>query len=382
MLYKKILLTFLFFFIVVTTYSGDKKLVPATGLILVFIVLGVLFLKNNLIVNKYQKVYAFSFLLWIIFLCFSSIHSSSILYGSNKLLFMILYYIFGLVLMLSNIDHNIDRYSILLALCLLLVMLVSFGNPIEVITNINNRFYRLGEEAESNPIVVARGMGMILIFMLFSFSISRSMVIKAIVCILIIITFIYMLVTGSKGPALSLFVSLLILHIVFSNGMKYKLLALVFVIIVGFYFNYFSFGDGFFTERYLNEGSATSRLSQYKLIISAIVDSSAINFIFGHGLGGYSYISTGADIRDYPHNLTLEVLYELGLFGLAMLGWLFIYPIYVRYKNTGEINSFTVILLFFIINTQFSGDLLSNTMWIVFAFLTLSSVSRVELQKL
>lgn len=378
----KNIFTYLFLFIVITTYSGDKKLIPVTVLILIFIFFGIVFLKKNIKLYKFQKTYSLVFLFWIIYLCFSTIYSPSILYGTNKLLFITFYYIFGLVLMFSNIAYNINKHSIFMALVMLVVMYFSFGTPIEALSNTNNKFYRLGSEAESNPIVLARGLGLIIILMLFSFNIRKSVISKILIISVIFITFLYMFVSGSKGPALSLFLSLIFLNILFTDGIKYKLIGVVFVCLFAFSIKYFDFGDGFLAERYLNQGSATSRFDQYKLIINSIVDSNPINLIFGYGLGGYSYISSGTDIRDYPHNLILEVVYELGVVGFFLLIWLFLYPIHMQYKYKKKINAYTVILLFFIINAQFSGDLLSNTMWIIFAFLTLSSIPRNELNKL
>ena len=45
---------------------------------------------------------------------------------------------------------------------------------------------------------------------------------------------------------------------------------------------------------------------------------SPTSLLFGYGIGSFSYEYTGIDGRGYPHNLVLEILFELGLIGLLI----------------------------------------------------------------
>lgn len=42
------------------------------------------------------------------------------------------------------------------------------------------------------------------------------------------------------------------------------------------------------------------------------------SFLFGYGIGSFGSITQGSDIRLYPHNMILEIWFELGLIGLAL----------------------------------------------------------------
>ena len=43
------------------------------------------------------------------------------------------------------------------------------------------------------------------------------------------------------------------------------------------------------------------------------------NPFFGNGLGSFGYLYRGFDVRDYPHDMLLEVLSELGIFGVVII---------------------------------------------------------------
>jgi len=48
------------------------------------------------------------------------------------------------------------------------------------------------------------------------------------------------------------------------------------------------------------------------------------SFLFGYGIGSFGEVAKGTDIRLYPHNMILEVWFELGLVGLLLLlAWVF-----------------------------------------------------------
>jgi O-antigen ligase len=383
MLTKRSVLNFLFVFILVTIYSGDRKIVPATGLIVFFILTCILFMRKLTNFNKIEFHYCIQSVFWLAFLYLTTIYSPSINYGTNKLLFLTLYTIWGIFLLGTSTNVSSVKFSVILTLCLLSIMYISFGTPLDVIGHLSNRFYRLGEEATSNPIVVGRGMGMIIILLIFSLKEKINLQMKFFILALIIISSVYMVSTGSKGPVLSLIASFMIVYVLLSNhdySIKYKLCATVsLVVILFFVFHYISNGDGFLHQRFLNEGSSISRISQYDSVIKAIINSSIQDMTFGHGLGSYSYLSTGMDIRDYPHNLMLEVLYETGVIGLILIVVMFSYPFVMRYIYFKKPDPTIVLFVYYIINAQFSGDLLSNPLWIVFGFLTLSIIRHERL---
>src|ERR1035437_1758125 len=64
-------------------------------------------------------------------------------------------------------------------------------------------------------------------------------------------------------------------------------------------------------------GTAVQRLGYY----GAALDSWLKRPLLGWGIGGWSMAYWHQDIREYPHNLFLEVLVEQGLVGLLLLSF-------------------------------------------------------------
>ncbi|MGK0420374.1 MAG: O-antigen ligase [Polaribacter sp.] len=71
----------------------------------------------------------------------------------------------------------------------------------------------------------------------------------------------------------------------------------------------------------LNSGgggkSIEGRVGMLNFSFDKIVHSPT-SLVFGYGIGSFWYEYTGIDGRGYPHNLVLEILFELGLIGLLI----------------------------------------------------------------
>lgn len=119
--------------------------------------------------------------------------------------------------------------------------------------------------------------------------------------------------------------------------------------------------------------SLSGRFNRFETALQMIID----NPLFGQGVGSFSYKYGGITASEYPHNIFLEVISEMGIIGLAGLLFLIIYVIY-RY-NKIDINksyeimkmSVTILLitLFLFLSVNSSGDLIENR--IFFAILGL-----------
>jgi O-antigen ligase len=86
--------------------------------------------------------------------------------------------------------------------------------------------------------------------------------------------------------------------------------------------------------------------------------------LFGHGIGSWPVIVLGADVRDYPHNIMLEILVELGVVGafffLALLAAA-LKGLFGSVTRGGPIEmSVAVSLASALINAMISGDLPDN----------------------
>lgn len=82
-------------------------------------------------------------------------------------------------------------------------------------------------------------------------------------------------------------------------------------------------------------------------------------FVFGEGIGSFGILYTGVDGREYPHNIYLEVLFELGVIGLIPFLFFTIVPFWYR-RNA----FYMALMLYFFLNALKSGDLTS--IWILF----------------
>lgn len=83
------------------------------------------------------------------------------------------------------------------------------------------------------------------------------------------------------------------------------------------------------------------------------------NHIFGEGIGSFGILFTGVDAREYPHNIYLEVLFELGIFGLIPFLLFTLIPFWYKSKTF-----YKVFLIYYFLNSLKSGDLTS--LWILF----------------
>ena len=86
--------------------------------------------------------------------------------------------------------------------------------------------------------------------------------------------------------------------------------------------------DGLFSSDNDMGDSANTRVELIYFSIAHIF-SSVFVFLFGTGIGSFGYEWTGVDMRLYPHNIILEILFELGFIGLLIFG----YILYILWKN-------------------------------------------------
>ncbi|MCF2857406.1 O-antigen ligase family protein [Pseudoalteromonas sp. SMS1] len=72
--------------------------------------------------------------------------------------------------------------------------------------------------------------------------------------------------------------------------------------------------------------------------INHIVDSwmhIKSNPLLGYGFGSYGMVTTGLDIRSYPHNIFIEIWFEIGLLGLLAFTLFCFYHLGLTYRKIG-----------------------------------------------
>jgi len=252
------------------------------------------------------------------------------------------------------------------------------------------------EALGSNYLAVGRISGIAILSALPFFFVIKQKLYKF--CLLFIMgLFIFsMFISGGRGPLVSFVSSIVFLLTYFGiNSLKikrnkfvvnkrnlkvlsYLVLFFIFALFIVMYFrNYFLtiFSRMMLLEN-LSEASTETRLELYNTAV-IFIKSSPRNIV-GLGIGGFSVLYCGYDVRLYPHNIFLEIASELGILGFFAFVFI-IYRSFVRvlsnireskiemdyYLNIGLLLN----LAFMLINSSVSGDINDNRL--LFAILGL-----------
>ena len=97
------------------------------------------------------------------------------------------------------------------------------------------------------------------------------------------------------------------------------------------------------------------------------------SFIFGYGIGSFGIITGGLDIRMYPHNMILEVWFELGMIGLSLfLVWI-VYILWELRRLPARFFSYWLLLYIFL-NLMKSSSLIDiRTEFAIFALFSVQN---------
>jgi O-antigen ligase len=109
-----------------------------------------------------------------------------------------------------------------------------------------------------------------------------------------------------------------------------------------------------------SSGSAGERLDYYRATLAAIPDHP----LLGGGVGSWSRFYYGNDLRNYPHNLFLEIAFEEGLLGLAVfLTFLLLVAgsiLRMLRESRSHFLALGLMVLYCLLVSLFSGDLDDN----------------------
>lgn len=251
---------------------------------------------------------------------------------------------------------------------------------------------RAGEEMNLGSITIARiiGMGLFLIVVTFrqkSFKAFIGLPISAVSAGLLIYLFIP---TGSRGPLASAILASIPVLFFRTGNSRFQRVAVpcvaLFFFLIGFsYFQHTELADSLGFNRLLyifqDQQLGTSELARLSL-----QDAAIDGFISSHGLGlgtgGYaSYLGVE---REWPHNMPLEILSELGLPGillfLIILGstvWRWLILVRTPTESTVFEDGILSLWLYFFLNSLVSYDINSNFgFWVTMAFPWLVGVPR------
>ncbi|TYR72626.1 O-antigen ligase family protein [Rossellomorea vietnamensis] len=328
------------------------------------IALRILSYRKQIILNK-NMIFVILFFVYI-FLSWG-ISSPAPGYGMYKLMGCALAIFLAFIPNLMNYTYldikKFYRFYLYFNLILILFMLSLSEN---LFSTLNTRLI-IGE---INPIWLSRFLGEVIILLLYLFNNRLSVWLKY---ILVAALFVGLVFTGSKGPILSLIVAVSIVNIstlslkikktvLLKKYFSFALLFLGFIVLLRYVvFKLFSFD--YLASRFIisNSESSYGEYSRSHLFEKALEFSYQSPF-FGNGLGAFGYLYRGFDVRDYPHNMLLEVLSELGLVGLILITVPIVLTFIKFYKFSRNQNCLylklsMVLFIYYLLNSLVSGDL-------------------------
>lgn len=318
-----------------------------------------------------------SYLVLSIVLAVGIIYSRAPVYGTTKVILVCSYFwLLGTVI--YNLVNDLAIGKAFLTglfvggLLLIGVVAIEFGNPIQLFQNAN-RFFRLRLGEEGNPILLGRHLALAITIIATFVAVRRRAKDLAWSIPLGLLTLVYLVATGSKGPLLALVLCFVIAPLLMIRGVVGRLSLSMLLVglfsiiaVVGVEF----LPKGFFEERFTEKVQNLSlRMPAYQDVMKTLADSDVVELLVGHGTGDYGYYALGRDERAYPHNVLLEVAYENGLIGVCLLVAALTYPLVaviraaphqLEYPHRMLLTGLSAAYIASVINAQFTGDLGAN----------------------
>lgn len=249
----------------------------------------------------------------------------------------------------------------------------------------------------ANYLSIGRTVSIGAIVLLFYNINNNTKTIKIITLISFIIVVFALFSSGSRMPILSTMFTLIIsiIYLILigklkmnkqANFIRIAIISLGFVIVFiwAFIKGYFNTTITRFSVLLESGGgaSALGRIDRFNEAFSMWLS----NPILGQGFGSFGeFYANGT--HDYPHNLFLEILSELGIVGIVVVCILFLLSIIeirklIKNENIRKSNLFMTVVAVFILtflNSMVSGDINSNR--IMFTFLSLIFVLPIIFKK-
>jgi len=321
---------------------------------------------------------------FLILLILGLLYTKAPIYGMQKIQVLGIYLVF-FILYSSTIAISFNlfvKFTIFWGIMYLGLLVANFGDPYSYLVSTISRAARLGingdgDGAEFNPIWVARYLGHIFLFVFFYVWVERKFVVLN--SILLLMLFLYLIATGSKGPTIALIAGLVVFlgQKNFSTYLKFVIPILFFGLFCFILLEQINFFESkFFLNRFsAGTGSVSSREN---FIGEAFSPSDSFAAIFGNGTGAFGYIINNRDTRFYPHNIFAEIFCENGLLGVICFLVLLAQLWRVRglIYNDVRVKLIFSLSIYYFLNAQTSGDLGANQ-YFFFSYLLLFTMLRV-----
>lgn len=342
-----------------------------------------------LVINSYSFWLIILQLVLILYL----VNSTNFEYGLEKTLFMLVKSLIPVLLI--NVFLPISKKDLKLIIMTVLISAILFSYRVIGILGTNSG--RLSLDLDIGSISVARILGVgatvIIYFVLNNYKSKNNLFMIALVGQLGLFLLL-MPLTGSRGPILFVFLSIIPIYFVDEKRLKRKIILslkvsvsiialLVLLVIIR---NNFNLGSGI--DRVLSsipfigdssgisdvENSNEARINMIEVSVENIISSKGLGI--GTGSFGNLYYDEYSKVSNYPHNIIVEIALELGLVGLIIFGYIILKAsksLYLVLKNPrfGTLEAaIGALFLFYFINSMVSGDIAKNfPVWILIAII-------------
>lgn len=206
-----------------------------------------------------------------------------------------------------------------------------------------------------------------------------------------LLSFFFLLILGARGPLLFVLLILFINAFLLSRPKIKVKISLKILVLLGFIFislviSFIMFSDiltvqlanstyrfKIFVQSFFSSSSDESLNMRYKLLAQSIpaIFLDMQHFLLGTGIGSFGKEISGMDSRLHPHNIFIEVLFELGIIGLILFLAFFISlfsRIIIKYRYLTYF-----LALYLVLNIMKSSSLIEIR--ILLSFVALSTIS-------
>lgn len=338
--------------------------------------------KKNILNTKASRFGLILVVLFYIFFLGTYLYSdaSSYSYGIWKLTQFTTLALLPSILILINgkleKKEVIHIENFIIIACVITSLVLVIQNLFYNQSSLNSVWYNRQTIGDINVIWLGRFLSLGLLLLQVPRLESKTMVVYGLSAIILVGS----LLTGSK-IVLYITIPTVILYKFFNNQINIKkirksIVMVLFIVITLFLFlrNYNE--DMIMLRFSLASNTVGQRLFLYKNSINAFLSGGIFETLFGNG-GGTIGASLGfAYERVYPHNLLIEILYELGIFGFVLFISQLLYAILLFLKGKRNWTFFAYIMFFLFSLT--SGDLVANNYIFLFYSLFLITNNVIE----
>ena len=329
-------------------------------------------IKKKLSFSRESIIFAFAGLIFVLYAAMSLCWTSSSIYAQEKALYistLVFWALLGTSLIISQEYARVRKFFILLCVFSIWVAVESIifyvsNGPSSFITamGFGGSYVNLGR-------TIGLGVIIVLNYSLFS---SRSNHIKLLQLLISVFLLFILLILGGRGPLLATVLPCIILGVFEADKILKPKYIILFLIIIGLLsgFVYYLYSTGNVVKTLVRfqallepgfGGSVGTRMIYYSYVFSSWIE----NPIFGHGIGSWSTLLGVGDFRIYPHDIILEILFELGLVGLISFFFMIYYAlnVFIKRASRGPLLFKSIVMMMFanaFINALVSGDIPSN----------------------